>query len=414
MLITDLYFRRDFNEKNALEAEMVGTLSNNRYDRENIYDFFSGRTERYPIDIHSDRQSLITEVTYSHNFSNYSEFSAGASNTLSHNQNKYLTTDYRPTLTENNNYIYASYAHLINKVYLLGRTGIQLNWLRNDAEHRHYIRNISSLQMQWTPAQIFSLTASANYSSGIPGLTAITDYAQQVTPYLISNGNPDLKSSHSIYAMIRPRVRYKKFTIMAGVGYSAVFNGVFNDVSYLGDGMFLSRAVNSRRADTWNAQIQLQVSDLKGFGCNLTVGYNHYSTDGASWRCSLSSWEGNIYVWYNIKKFTFSYYYTFPGKSLWGQSVSKGENGDALQIAFRPDKHWSIEASWMYMFDRHGTKYPSWNLSEVNPSYSNRNIHNNGNMVCLSVNYVADFGSIFRTRNRSLNNSDKGSAILKL
>lgn len=35
-------------------------------------------------------------------------------------------------------------------------------------------------------------------------------------------------------------------------------------------------------------------------------------------------------------------------------------------------------------------------------------------MVCLSINYTADFGTIFRTARRTLNNSDSGSAILKL
>lgn len=35
-------------------------------------------------------------------------------------------------------------------------------------------------------------------------------------------------------------------------------------------------------------------------------------------------------------------------------------------------------------------------------------------MVVLSVSYSADFGSIFRSSRRSLNNSDNESSLLKL
>lgn len=94
--------------------------------------------------------------------------------------------------------------------------------------------------------------------------------------------------------------------------------------------------------------------------------------------------------------------------------MGKDENGDALQFEWQPDKHWTIGASWMYMFDRKGTRYPSWNYSSVNPSRSERYIKNNSNMVVLSVSYTTDFGSIFRTVRRNLNNADNGSSLLKL
>lgn len=50
----------------------------------------------------------------------------------------------------------------------------------------------------------------------------------------------------------------------------------------------------------------------------------------------------------------------------------------------------------------------------MNPSRSERYIKNNSNMVVLSVSYTTDFGSIFRTARRNLNNADNGSSLLKL
>ena len=109
-----------------------------------------------------------------------------------------------------------------------------------------------------------------------------------------------------------------------------------------------------------------------------------------------------------------AYWRKLPGKYLSGHYVGKDENGDALQFEYKPDAHWTFGASWMYMFDTKGTRYPSWNYSSVNPSQRERYIKNNGNMVVLSVSYTADFGSIFRTARRNLNNSDNGSSLLKM
>lgn len=67
----------------------------------------------------------------------------------------------------------------------------------------------------------------------------------------------------------------------------------------------------------------------------------------------------------------------------------------------------------MYMFDKKGTCYPSQSLSTVNPFTDERYIKNDGNMIVLTVSHSADFGSIFRTARRSLNNSDQGSSLLK-
>ncbi|MDE6794386.1 MAG: hypothetical protein K2J63_03685, partial [Muribaculaceae bacterium] len=109
-----------------------------------------------------------------------------------------------------------------------------------------------------------------------------------------------------------------------------------------------------------------------------------------------------------------SYWRKLPGKYLNGQIVRKDENGDALSVEYRPNNHWTFGVDWMYMFDKKGTRYPSWNYSAVNPSTNDRYIKHNGNMVVLSLTYSADFGSIFRTARRSLNNSDNSSSLLKM
>lgn len=410
----DLFFKRDFNEKNALELQVVGTLSSSDYRRDNNYVFADGSQSGYVMNVDSRRRSLISEVSYIHQFSDRTSLSAGYQNTISHSTNTYLTSDYKPVLTENNNYVYARLGQQVGKVYFSVSTGAKLFWIKNDSHNRHFISNLTSAQVSWNISQKWSLTGAFQYTPGIPSLTALTDYAQQQTPYLVSNGNPDLKVSRNFRYQLMPSFQYKKFSASLLMNYRYTGDFVMDDIIYMGNRLFLSQSVNAK--SSWNAggTLNLKLSDIEGFGANVSLGLDHYETTGEGWSHHLTSFDATMNLWWNKGPYTISYWRKLPGKYLYGHTVGKDENGDALSFDFQPNDHWSFQASWMYMFDTKGTKYPSWSYSDVNPSVRERYIRNNGNMVVLSVSYSADFGSIFRSSRRSLNNSDNGSSLLKM
>ena len=279
---------------------------------------------------------------------------------------------------------------------------------------RHFIRNISSVQVSWNINQQWALEGFFRYSPSIPSLSALTDYPQQTSPYLISNGNPDLKVAENFVYRVSADYSYKKFQASFLSAYATTNKSVISDVTYLGDGLFLSQSVNARYSRVFQNELSLRLSDIHGFGVNLSMSLTHYRTAGQNWSHRLTSFDGYLSVWWNKGPYTIAYWRKLPGKYLSGHYVGKEENGDALQFEWQPDKHWTVGASWMYMFDRKGTRYPAWDYSSVNPSYRERYIKNNSNMVVLSVSYSADFGSIFRTARRSLNNTDNSTSLLKL
>lgn len=410
----DLFLRQDFNEKNSLEVEVVGTLSSSDYRRDNNYIFSDDNEDSYVMNVDSRRRSLISEISYIHNFSDRTSLSAGFQNTVSHSKNKYLSSDYEPVLTENNNYAYVRLGQSVGKVYFSVATGAKMFWINNDLNKRHFIRNISSARISWDINNSWSLWGNFRYSPSIPSLTDLTDYPQQTTPYLVSNGNPELKVAENFFYGIGFDYSYRKFQLSFQSVYANTNNNVISDVTYMGDGLFLSQSVNAKYRRVFQNDLSLRISDIYGFGANLYMSLTHYRTAGDGWRHKLTSFDGSISIWWNKGPFTVSYWRKFPGKYLSGHYVGKDENGDSLQFEWKPDKHWTVGASWMYMFDKKGTRYPSWDYSSVNPSSRERYIKNNGNMVVLSVSYTADFGSIFRAARRNLNNSDNGSSLLKM
>ena len=299
-------------------------------------------------------------------------------------------------------------------MYFSVSTGAKLFWIENDLNKRNFVRNLSSAQISWGISERWRLAAAFSYSPGIPSLTSLTDYPQQTTPYLIANGNPDLKVSDTFLYQLMPSFQYRKFNASLLVNYRDIKNFVMDDVVYIGNRMFLSHDINARKAWRTDANLNMRISDIAGFGANVSLGVGHYEAMGENWTNHLTTFQGNFTIWWNKGPYTISYWRKIPGKYLSGHYVGKDENGDALSFEYTPDKHWTFEADWMYMFDTKGTKYPAWNYSSVNPAFRERYIKNNGNMIVLSVSYSADFGSIFRQTKRSLNNSDNGSSLLKL
>ncbi len=410
----DLYFKREFNDANSLEVQVVGTLSSSDYRRSNDYAFPDGSTDIYVMDVDSRRRSLISEVSYTHDFGSRTSLSAGFQNTLSHATNTYINSDYKPLLTENNNYLYASLGHQVGKFYLSLSSGAKMYWMKNDLNRRHFIRNITTVQANWNMSQAWSLVGAFQYSPGIPSLTALTDYPQQLTPYLVKNGNPDLKVSQNFIYQLMPAYKYKKFNASL---LMTVYDGkdfVMEDIVYAGDHLFLSQSINARRWWRAGGNLYLRVSDIHGFGANVSLGLTHYEALSTDWTHHLTAFNASFSLWWNHGPYTISYWRKVPGKYLNGDVVSKDENGDEIEFEYKPNKHWTIGAAWMYMFERRGTKYPYWRYSNVNLVYRDRYIKNNANMVVLSVSYSADFGSIFRSSRRSLNNSDRGSSLLKM
>ena len=410
----DLFFKRDFNEKNSLEVQVVGTLSESDYRRKNEYLYPDGSTTDYAMNVDSHRRSLISEISYIHQFSDKISLSSGYQNTVSHSSNTYLDSDYKPILTENNNYVYTRLGWQISRVYISLSTGAKLYWIKNDLNKRHFIRNISTAQLSWNISQKWDLWAAFQFSPRIPSLSSLTDYPQQISPYLVTNGTPDLKVAQNFNYRLMPSFRYKKFNASLLMTYGNANDFVMNDMFYLGDKMFLSQSVNARRSWYTGADLTLKLSDIYGFGVNINLGIAHFETMGENWCHHLTSFEASFNLWWDKGPFTISYWRKIPGKYLSGNYVGKDENGDALNVEYQPNKHWSIGLGWMYMFDKKGTQYPSWGYSAVNPYYKERYIENNSNMIVLSVSYSADFGSIFRSSRRSLNNSDNASSLLKM
>lgn len=110
-----------------MEVQVVGTLSSSDYRRDNNYIFSDGSEDSYIMNVDSRRRSLISEISYIHTFSEKTSLSAGFQNTVSRSTNTYLNSDYKPILSENNNYAYVRLGQTVGKFYFALATGAKMS-----------------------------------------------------------------------------------------------------------------------------------------------------------------------------------------------------------------------------------------------------------------------------------------------
>lgn len=415
----DLYLQKEWKGGHTLEAQVVGSLSDDGYERTyNDQIEETGEMMYFPSKVNTDHLSLVSEVAYKKTVSKKSILSAGLQNQLSKTENEYVVNDYTTTLQTNNNYAYVNYQQIIGKKTSLNLgTGVKYIQMQSESNNRDFVRNLSSLNFTSTPLSNLYLSLTGSYTPIIPSLSSLTDLVQVNNEYLLINGNPDLESGHRFATRFAISTDYKKklgATLVNTLNYS--INPYYTCVSYLGNGKFLGRAENYNKWLSYEARLALTLNEVfnKHFSARLEAHYHRYETSGDDWQHFINSLGVNCTLTGTFGNFMAQMQYRLPYKTLSGETVSMTEEGSQLTLGYRY-KNWNFMASGFYLFSKSGTEYPKWTLSEVNPVTLNCYIKDNANMFVLSVKYNVSFGKLFgNTKKRTLNNSSVGAAVMTL
>lgn len=409
----DLFYHHEFSPSDALEVEVTGTIRSQKIVSLSKYEYPTFQNE-YLLNTTSKRNSLISEISYSHSMPFDATLNTGFQNTVSYNRNHYHTTDYKPFLSENNNFLYVSYEQSLNNVWYMIYTGAKMFWTKNDMTKRHFVKNISSVSASWKINTKWNMKASCSYSPNIPSLSQLTNYPQQISPYLFSDGNPNLKTTTESSIKLTGSYSHSLFSIdltALGILYN---HPIYASTKPSTAERFLISPDNFKKASLVAGDINFNLNTFHGFGANLQCMLAYYKTSDIMWKHSLTSFSADINVWWNHGPFTITYWRKFPGKYLNGQTIENDENGDLLSFTYKTTKNLSIELSWWYMFEKKGTRYISKELSSISPGHQFTYIKNNSNMIVLTLNYTIDFGRKLDTTKRTLKNKDTESAIYKL
>lgn len=412
----DLFVKKEWDNGQSFEAQVVGSLSDSESSRNLNNDFSNGKSEIYMSDVSSFHKSLISEISYSKQFSKKTQLSAGYQNSLSQTSNNYILNEAKTTLSSNNNYIYAGLTQRIGKsVFNIG-SGLKMIWMESEDNKRNFTRNLTYLSFGLPINQKFQLNLSGRYTPSIPSLSELTDVKQEYDGYLVTNGNNNLKCSEDLFGRLQGYFSHKKFSMAIGAEYLYILNPRYQNVTYLGNGKFISQSDNFNNYKRFGLYTNVALTEIfnKHLSFNIYCLYNHMVSSDDAWRYSLDGFTTQLSVNAYFGDWIIRAYYKIPDKYLFGDEKRKNENWSTLTIGYRPNKQWYLSLTGNLLFHSAGTEYPNWRLSQTNPRYTYVSIENNANMITFTARYNISFGRIFGKTKRSLNNSDSGPAVLTL
>lgn len=413
----DLYLQKEWNGGHILEAQVVGALSDDGYERTYNDEFESGETTSYPSKVNTDHKALVSEITYEKVIDKSTSMSVGYQNTLSKSENSYVLNNYITTLQENDNYAYINLNRKVGNLSLNLGTGLKYIRMKSEKNERNFTRNLTSFSLAGNPKKKMYISFTGSYRPTLPSLSSLTDFLQTSNAYLQINGNPDLKTAHRLNARlaIAGDVASKVGVILVNtVNYT--IDPMYSTVKYIGDRKFLQYTDNYDGWFNYEARLVLTLKEI--FDRHLTARfetfYNRYQSTGIGWHHSLNS----VGVQYNVTgyfgKWTVNMYGRMPYKILTAETISKTEPWTSLSVGYR-HKNWYLAASGHLLFDTKGTVYPKWMLSRTYNGTRSAYIKDNANMITLMVRYNISFGKLFgKPKRRTLNNTDSGPAVLTL
>ena len=412
----DIFASKTFGEKNNVSLNVVGGYGHTVNSESKQYEGYPG-FDLITNNLNSNQFSLISAIQYSHNFSSKSILALSYTNSYSTSRNEYPLTGNSFDVEENINYLYAQYQLGIGPVWISLKDGVRFFHINDAGIVNSQVRNVSELNVSWNISNAFNLQSRTLYSPLQLPLNLIIDNPMRVSPYLVSNGNPDAKRGQSISENITVQFNKGIFSANFSAAYQHLFDFPFIIREYSDKwDCYLSTLKNGSNYNSVNLRLYAAANNILGmFDISGEISYNHYYTRYNDWRKHFNSVGGNISVAWNYKKWQIQYYRRFPLKNLDSFTLSSEESYDALNVNFRPIDNMLIGLEWCYMFNRKGWNYQDETISPQYLSLTTRQIHDNINWIRINFSYTFNFGTMFKSkRQRDINLEYNQSTFNKL
>lgn len=410
-----LYYQKNWEHDRQLEIQATGSTQPQKYERILADTFSIDRIEEYPSDIDTKFYGGQLSASYRQPLNDKNYLTLNVDNYYNDTRSHYLIEDFRAFNKDYQLYAHAALTSQVGKVTGTVKGGLNLHSIKNNSQR--WTRAFANADLNVSvPAGETTITCTAALAPVIPSLSSFIENYQEYDGYLWVTGNSLLRTGYRLETQQRVWWSHRHFWLNASVSEVNIFDGIYWNTSYVGDGKFVNRTENMKSAFSIQSAIAFGLREI--FGGKLTArmsfvhSYARFRLDENTVN-SYGNWgaEGSVFGYFG--KWTVGCGYRKPLKTLWCNTISQQENNDWLGVIYNVNKRLNLSASWMFITGGKGTYYPSRSVSKVNPGRSETYIKDNRMMVTINLSYNIDFGRIFKRVSRNLR-ENSGSADVKV
>lgn len=409
----DAFFRRDFNDNNSLEVNVVGAYTRFNNRRDQTYTYTDGHQQINNSGVDNNRRAVTAEAVFEHRMK-WAVWRLGMNNQYSNNHNSYLD-GLRSRLADNTNYSYTELSGRFNSDYgySIG-TGLKVFSVDNNSRSHTWVTNNTVLRLFGkTPVKGLTFDAIGLIMPNLPSIGSMDSIIQRVDSYEVMAGNPGLRPAHEYYGRVLLRYGYRHLSMSTQWAYEYTKSPIYSNVYSYDDGMrsFVRRSVNGKYYRRLENQNRIGLYELLGhinvsakmmwkrYDCMVTDYGNKLSI--VSFSVDASAYWGKWSLWFQYK--------TREKALANGQTVAVTGGRTDLQLTFRFNNNWQFYAASYWLMGR-GDYYEHTTNSPTYSSHSTQVIRDNATTVEVGFVYNLNFGRRFKQAKRSLNNQDGGSS----
>lgn len=420
----DLFFQSTLQNGGKIEANVVGTLSTGKSQRDLVDKIKDTVISTFSNPVNTRYHSIIGEITYEKSIHPKVYLNTGLQNKYAYTFNEYLsTTRYLDKMHQNNTYLYGQLSgRLGHKVQYQVGTGIKLFNVNKgtgsntkEMESKTYLKSQGSVALFYSPTNSLSLSLNSNFYPYLPTLAQLSGVMQRFDSLSMYTGNRELKPSYRFTNRLNLNYHKGKFNSNLALNYIYTNTPIFTHVTYQSDERyFLFHPDNGVYNKQYGSELKVNYKNI----CNIlsmyaTAGWTRYESNIGNNPLHLNSFYWDASAQMSYKEFVLTIFYKKNGKSLYNETViATGNNAGVTLMWDKPS--WTVYAQMLYVGLKDGDTYFTTNYSKVNPYKSSVKIPENGNMLTLGFVWNLDFGKRKSKINRRLNNYDNNESIVKV
>ena len=415
MPLLDLYFSHRMKKYQTIELNVVGQHSTSSYENKLTYKTDT-LVEEFPTYTINNGYSITGEAMYTKAFDK-SALYIGLQYQHNFAYNDYVVYDETTSVNKDNVYVYAQYVTMLGKrASLILGTGAKVFVVNDGLNTLSYVRNLSTLRLNYKINNKIALSASANLTPGLPSLGSLSTVMQRTDNVEANVGNADLKPYNTLYGRLQFNYNTQKILYArATAGYMHSFNPIVYTYHYNQEfDLFINSPHNS---DYYRSiYINAEIGTKKLFKFLYISFYGNLRRDeskGVDFHHENVNFYSNVEVQAVWKNFNIGCDFDItPHISLYGESLNYSEMSQDIYAQYKY-KDLYITLTWLCPFNKDGFKYQTEGLSEIHPYKHTNWTANNGNMLSLGLSWKINYGKSFKKVYKSLRNGGYDDGMVK-
>lgn len=297
--------------------------------------------------------------------------------------------------------------------YLFSLSGMRSYFKEGDKGHTHYLFT-PSVRINFVPHKDGWMQYSFNSGSTIPSLGSLTNVEQQVDSIQVQRGNPYLKTYRTYTNSLMYTYNKPKFASVLQLNHSYYDNPVMEE--YFAENNKLIRTENNQQYfQSFAVNTRWMIRNIKlwelTLGTNFDINFKRFWSKGNDYNHVYSQLYFSAQLEITYKEFMLFSSYWINNASLWGETITKGENRVDFGIIYTRKRLQAL-VGIMYPFVNN-YKVGTERISSVAPLTQKAYSKIMGNLVMVSIRYNFEFGKKFKDLNKKARYNDADSGILK-